>query len=102
MLALYSLQMRVGDWLGVELPEELQGIPLTRGLLEKAGFRKMSDDIYIYYRYEEGDYYEVFINFDREEETTIEVIKQKYFLFSRTEKITKSNFFTNFRIYFSG
>jgi hypothetical protein len=73
-------------------PEELQGIPLTRGLLEKAGFRKMSDDIYIYYRYEEGDYYEVFINFDREEETTVEVIKQNI-SFSHVLKNHKIKFF---------
>jgi hypothetical protein len=73
-------------------PEELQGIPLTRGLLEKAGFRKMSDDIYIYYRCEEGDYYEVFIYFDREEETKIEVIKQNI-SFSHILKNHKIKFF---------
>lgn len=78
------------DW--ESTPEELQGIPLTRGLLEKAGFRKMSDDIYIYYRCEEGDYYEVFIYFDREEETTIEVIKQSI-SFSHVLKNHKIKFF---------
>lgn len=73
-------------------PDELQGIPLTRELLEKAGFRKMSDDIYIYYRCEEGDYYEVFIYFDREEETKIEVIKQNI-SFSHVLKNHKIKFF---------
>lgn len=73
-------------------PEELQGIPLTRELLEKAGFRKMSDDIYIYYRCEGGDYYEVFIYFDREEETKIEVIKQNI-SFSHVLKNHKIKFF---------
>lgn len=73
-------------------PDELQGIPLTRELLEKAGFRKMSDDIYIYYRCEEGDYYEVFIYFDRKEETKIEVIKQNI-SFSHVLKNHKIKFF---------
>lgn len=73
-------------------PDELQGIPLTRELLEKAGFRKMSDDIYIYYRCEEGDYYEVFIYFDKEEETKIEVIKQNI-SFSHVLKNHKIKFF---------
>lgn len=73
-------------------PDELQGIPLTRELLEKAGFRKMSDDIYIYYRCEEGDYYEIFIYFDREEETKIEVIKQNI-SFSHVLKNHKIKFF---------
>ena len=80
-----------GDW-WESTPDELQGIPLTRELLEKAGFRKMSDDIYIYYRCEEGDYYEVFIYFDREEETKIEVIKQNI-SFSHVLKNHKINFF---------
>lgn len=73
-------------------PDELQGIPLTRELLEKTGFRKMSDDIYIYYRYKDEEYYEVFIHFDKEEETKIEVIKQNT-SFSHILKNHKIKFF---------